>query len=63
MSENEPWILDLIKLFVSRARLFQTSPVDEPEDDEQRLRGLPDEKLKAQFETYRALVNPSTHGG
>ena len=42
---------------------FQTSPVDEPEDDEKRLRGLPDEELKAQFETYRALVNPSTHGG
>ena len=41
----------------------QTSPVDEPEDDEQRLRGLPDEELKAEFETYRALVNPSTHGG
>ena len=55
--------MDLIKLCVSRARLFQTSPVDEPEDDEQRLRGLPDEELKAEFETYRALVNPSTHGG
>eukprot|EP01045_Picozoa_sp_COSAG04_P031060 COSAG04_NODE_5610_length_1553_cov_1.488308_2_plen_99_part_00 len=63
MSANEPWIHGSDQTLCFTCTVVQTSPVDEPEDDEQRLRGLPDEELKAQFETYRALVNPSTHGG